>query len=96
MVKELFMADVQQNSRPCAYLHCGYTIEPIFRSELLPADRVIDAVMARLAITKGMNIHQSTDTMTIVSFPDHREALWAMKLDETQELLLIDSCSYRF
>jgi hypothetical protein len=54
LIKEIFMSDVQQNSRPCAYLHCRYTIVSISKSQLLPADQVIDAIAARLTISKGI------------------------------------------
>lgn len=72
-VKEIFMADVQQNSRPCARLHCAYIIEPVSGTHIVPADTVIDSVTDKLAISRGMSIHKFSDEKIVVSFPYHKK-----------------------
>ena len=56
IVKEAFLADVQQNSRPCTYLHCSYVIEPASRLEVLPLGNITTATADRLAIRGTMKI----------------------------------------
>lgn len=51
--KETCLANGQQNSRACARLHCTYAIQPVSRSEPLPADVVIDIMAEKLAISKA-------------------------------------------
>jgi hypothetical protein len=95
-IKEIYMGDVQQNSRVCAFLHCAYIIEPISQSQTVPANTVTDTIARKFSISKGMHIHESTDQKITVSFPYHAEAARAMEFSAGEEILTINGCPYRF
>ncbi|CAM0905096.1 unnamed protein product [Alopecurus aequalis] len=94
--KELFMSNIQQNSRACAYLHCAYIVRPLSCYQIVDPDQVIAYIADRLEIRKGMRIHLSTEEKIMLSFPSHAEALRAADLANQHELLNIEECPYQF
>ncbi|CAM0873365.1 unnamed protein product [Alopecurus aequalis] len=95
-MKEIFMSNIQQNSRVCAYLHCAYFVTPLSQFQIIDSDQVAGHIASRLEIRKGMRIHLSTPEKIILSFPSHNEALRAADLAAQQEILNIEGCPYRF
>jgi len=65
-MKEIYMGDIQQNSRPCAMLHCAYQIEPVSQFQVLPIDTVLEAITDRLGVSSAQ-IYCSKDDHIISS-----------------------------
>ena len=94
--KELFMSNVQQNSRICAYLHEGYILRPISQVQIVDPDEAVAQLADILSIHRGMRIHSSTPSKTIVSFAYHEEAVQALNLAAQHQILNIQGCPYQF
>jgi hypothetical protein len=96
MAKEIFLGDIQQNSRLCAPLHFSFTVEPIAPFQQMPAKKVLNAIERRLQIDYSFVVHLMSPQKIVLSFPDHAEAMRAQKFAYEDNFFYVSGCRYRF
>jgi hypothetical protein len=96
MAKEIFLGDIQQNSRLCAPLHFSFTAEPIAPFQQMPAKQVLNAIERRLQIDCSFVVHLISPQKIVLSFPDHAEAIRAQKFAYEDNFFYVSGCRYRF
>jgi hypothetical protein len=85
MAKEVFLGDIQQDSRLCAPLHFSFTVEPIAPFQQTTARQVLGAIERRLQIGCSFVVHLMSPQKIIISFPDHIEATRAKDFAYAEE-----------